>query len=112
MRASPPEGSSNKPSDTPSNKEHATDWSEPIASSYGLHLVWIHEVRTAEQAHNDPGTTEPEPATGYSLGDRRVASTPVPEREAKDAGALLQAALRELRRDVIVTRVSLKPAAN
>jgi len=59
-------------------------WSEPIPSSYGLHLVWVHErLPAADIADTLAGKAEP----------RRVPRQ-----------ALLEAALQRLRRDVAVIR--------
>ena len=60
-------------------------WSEPIPSSYGLHLVWIHE-RVPAPIEED--------------------ATALPPRQSAPARqAALEAALRELRRDVEIIRL-------
>lgn len=66
-------------------------WSEPIASSYGLHLVWLHERPAA------PPDTD---------------ATPLPTLQSAAARrSALEAALQELRQDVEVIRPTLATTA-
>ena len=59
-------------------------WSQPLPSSYGLHLVWVHERRPAANYAGEAG--------------RRAEPAATPRR------AILEAALQHLRRDVAVIR--------
>lgn len=59
-------------------------WSQPLPSSYGLHLVWVHERLPAANNAGEAG--------------RRAEPAATPRR------AILEAALQHLRRDVAVIR--------
>jgi PPIC-type PPIASE domain len=68
-------------------------WSGPIASAYGLHLVWVHE-------------REPERARSFE----EVRESLVHEVRAERRRAALEEALAALRRDVAVVVATPEPA--